>query len=95
MVCYSCGALQTEINRSAINMTVAATLSEYLTNFCKVKRHSCRKTDPVLRRPSDPEEEDHQRGGQQLPDKQNHSKHNVTSISQRRLQVCLDTQMSQ
>lgn len=47
-------------------------------------------TDPFLRWPPDPKEEDDQRGGQQLPDKQNHPKNNVTSIPQGRPQVCLD-----
>lgn len=40
------------------------------------------RTHPFLRRPSDPEEEDDQRGGQQLPDEKNDPKHNITAITQ-------------
>ncbi|TNN60507.1 hypothetical protein EYF80_029230 [Liparis tanakae] len=50
-----------------------------------------RRTDPFLRRPADPEEEDDQRGGQQLPDEQDHPEHDVAAVAQRRAQVRLET----
>lgn len=40
------------------------------------------QTHPLLGRPSDSEEEYNQRGGQQLPDKQNHPEHDITTVSQ-------------
>lgn len=46
-------------------------------------------TDPFLRRLSDPEEEDDQRGRQQLPDEQHDPKRDVAAVSQRRKQVRL------
>ena len=62
--------------------------------MCRSQRSSdpVRRTDPVLRRPSHPEEEDNQWGGQQLPDEQNHPEHDVTGVSQWRPQVSLETQ---
>lgn len=47
-------------------------------------------THPFLWRPSDPEEEDHQRSGQKLPDEQNDPEHDVPGVPEGRPQIGLE-----
>lgn len=61
-----------------------AFIHNYITNgrHCKGQRSPDpdRWTDPILRGSSNPEEEDDQRCGQQLPDEQNHPEHHVAGV---------------